>query len=110
MGYQFELFEDKQGKSRFRFRAANGNIMAASSGAYDSEDDARTGIDILQVGTVESTIYEDQAGEYRWRMDWDGDTVATSGEGYNSRSDCQHGMERVLAEARNAPVLVLKDA
>lgn len=32
--------------------------------------------------------YQDQAGEYRWRMVRGGRTVADSGEGYKRRSGC----------------------
>jgi len=43
-------------------------------------------------------IYKDQAGEYRWRYQAvNGKVLADSGEGYKTKKDCRHGMDRVRA-------------
>ena len=48
-------------------------------------------------------IYTDSSGEYRWRMRADNyETFADSGEGYVSKSDCEHGIELVKRDAADA--------
>lgn len=50
-------------------------------------------------------LYQDSSGEFRWRLRADNNQViATSGEGYKSRADCQHGIELVKRLAPSAPV------
>ena len=46
-------------------------------------------------------LYEDSAGEYRWRLVHDnGNIIADSGEGYSSRSAAEDAINSVK---RNAP-------
>jgi uncharacterized protein YegP (UPF0339 family) len=41
-------------------------------------------------------VYQDKAGEYRWRLLADKSTiVADSGEGYATRAECEADLERV---------------
>ncbi|MGF1483678.1 MAG: YegP family protein [Opitutales bacterium] len=41
-------------------------------------------------------VYEDKAGEYRWRLKADnGQNIANGGEGYKQKADCLHGIELV---------------
>ncbi len=50
-------------------------------------------------------IYEDNSGEYRWRLLADNNQViATSGEGYKSKADCMRGVDLVKASAPQASV------
>lgn len=45
------------------------------------------------------TVYEDRAGEYRWRLRANnGKTTADSGEGYASRSGARQAADRVRQE------------
>lgn len=44
MAAKFEYFTDKSGKFRFRLKAANGQIIAASE-AYNSKDACMNGIE-----------------------------------------------------------------
>ena len=47
MAAKFELYQDKQGEYRFRLKAGNGEIVAASEG-YDSKGGALNGIDSVR--------------------------------------------------------------
>jgi uncharacterized protein len=52
------------------------------------------------------TIYKDAQGEFRWRLRADNSKiVADSAEGYNNKSDCQHGIDIVKREAPTANVV-----
>ncbi len=46
-------------------------------------------------------MYKDAKGEYRWRLKAsNGQTIATSGEGYTTKANCENGIESVK---KNAP-------
>ncbi|UCH32467.1 MAG: DUF1508 domain-containing protein [Candidatus Bathyarchaeota archaeon] len=51
-------------------------------------------------------VYEDQAGEWRWRFRAsNGRVIATSSEGYKNRQDCVHGTGLVKREAIGAKIV-----
>lgn len=63
-------------------------------------------------GTYEETrewtfdVYEDQAGECRWRLRaGNGETMADSGEGYQSKADCLAAIERMKWQTPQARVI-----
>lgn len=60
MAYKFELFQDKQGKWRFNFRAPNGEIMFSSQG-YSQKASAKKSIESLKsnVGAAEQVELEE---------------------------------------------------
>jgi uncharacterized protein YegP (UPF0339 family) len=51
-------------------------------------------------------VYKDSAGDWRWRLKSAGNykTIADSAEGYESKDDCEHGIELVKEQASNAEV------
>jgi len=50
-------------------------------------------------------LYEDEAGQYRWRLRHDnGNIVADSGEGYASKQKARQGIESVRDNAPDADV------
>ena len=49
-------------------------------------------------------IFKDKAGEWRWRLvATTGNIIADSGEGYNNKADCLHGIDLVKSST-NAEV------
>jgi uncharacterized protein YegP (UPF0339 family) len=55
-------------------------------------------------------VFKDAKGEYRWRMRaGNHEIIATSGEGYKNKSDCQHGVDLVKRDAPAALVEVLEE-
>ncbi len=54
---------------------------------------------------AEFQIYKSTNGEFRWRFRADnGETIATSSEGYTRKQGCQHGIELVQQKAATALV------
>lgn len=51
-------------------------------------------------------LYRSEANsEYRWRLKAaNGKVIATSGEGYKNKGDCQHAIDVVKEQAGNADV------
>ncbi|RZH69352.1 amphi-Trp domain-containing protein [Natrinema altunense] len=50
-------------------------------------------------------VYEDKAGQWRWRLvHWNGNIVADSGEGYSSRSNAERAARGVMRSAPTASI------
>jgi uncharacterized protein YegP (UPF0339 family) len=50
-------------------------------------------------------LYKDTKGEFRWRLvASNGQTIATSGEGYKSKDSAKDGIESVKKNARIAEI------
>jgi uncharacterized protein YegP (UPF0339 family) len=56
MAGKFELYTDAAGKFRFRLKAANGQIIAVSSEAYESKDGAENGIDSVKTNAPTAPV------------------------------------------------------
>jgi uncharacterized protein YegP (UPF0339 family) len=53
-----------------------------------------------QPGQLKFEIYQDTNKEYRWRLKAaNGEILATAGEGYKAKADCQKGIDALKAEA-----------
>lgn len=57
MAAKFEVFKDKNSKYRFRLKAANGEIIAASE-SYDSKDSCLNGIESVKKNAPLAEIVE----------------------------------------------------
>ncbi len=107
----FELYEDTAGEHRWRLVHDNGNIIADSGEGYANKSNARDAIervqgyapeaDVLDIEQAAFELYEDAAGEHRWRLRHrNGNIIADSGEGYSSRSAAEDAINSVK---QNAP-------
>ena len=55
--------------------------------------------------TCEFEVYEDNAGEFRWRLqDTNNRIIADSAEGYSSKQKCLDGIDDVRQCAANATI------
>ena len=52
---KFEIFKDAAGKFRWRLKAPNGEIIAASE-AYESKDGCKNGIDSVKTNAPKAEI------------------------------------------------------
>jgi len=116
-------FVAKQTKTGFKFdlKAGNGEVIATSE-VYTTEKACLNGIESVRknsVGGVEDhtveplveikhpqfEVYQDKAGEYRFRLKArNGEIIAVS-EGYKSKDSCLNGIESVK---KNAPEAALE--
>ncbi|WP_353633836.1 HVO_2922 family protein [Halobacterium sp. NMX12-1] len=104
----FEIYRDVAGEWRWRLVHKNGNILADGGEGYSRRRDARRAVDRLQdrVGDADFDVYEDDAGEYRWRLRAEnGNVVADSSEGYTRRGEAEDATERVSEYAPDADAL-----
>jgi uncharacterized protein YegP (UPF0339 family) len=94
----------------------DGEFIAPSGVAVDSSDNVyvtdqgntriqKFGKGVTRVAEFE--IYKDQDNpqDFRWRLRANnGEIIADSGEGYNDRDDCEHGIDLVKSQAPTAQV------
>jgi len=57
MAAKFELYKDRSGKFRFRLKAPNGQIIAASE-AYNSKTSAKNGIASIKKNAAKAEVVE----------------------------------------------------
>jgi len=107
---------------KFDLKASNGQVIATSE-VYNSDAACKNGIESVKknapVAAVENQtvegyateknpkfeIYQDKAGEYRFRLKaGNGQVIATS-EGYTALAGCENGVESVKKNAPDAEVV-----
>lgn len=107
---------------KFDLKATNGQVIATSE-VYSSEDACKKGIASVQKNapaaavedqTVEGfaeekhpkfEVYQDKAGEFRFRLKaTNGQVIATS-EGYKAEASCVNGIESVKKNAVDAEIV-----
>ncbi len=101
----FELFKGEDGKSYFRLRAANGEIMLGSQ-AYSSAQSARGGIASVVANGSESAsyeVFETSGGSHSIRLVAKNGEVIARGENYASKSNATRAVNR-LAEILDGKV------
>jgi len=104
----FEIYRDVAGEWRWRLVHKNGNVLADGGEGYSRRRDARRAVDRLQerVADADFDVYEDDAGEFRWRVRAEnGNVVADSGEGYTRKNEAENAVERVRDYAPDADAL-----
>ena len=106
---------------KFDLKATNGQVIATSE-VYTTEAACRNGIESVKKNapvanmedqTVENfekathpkfEMYEDKAGEFRFRLKArNGEIIATS-EGYKTKASCENGIEYVKKNAPEAEI------
>jgi len=115
-------FVVKQTKTGFKFdlKAGNGEIIASSE-IYTTEAACLKGLESVRkncVGAVEDQtvegfevqkhpkfeVYQDKAGEYRFRLKATNGQIVATGEGYKSKPSCLNGIESIKKNAPEAKV------
>ncbi len=107
---------------KFDLKASNGEVIATSE-VYASLDACRNGVASVKknapVANVEDQtvegfetvknpkfeIYEDKAGEFRFRLKASNGQVIAVSEGYKAIASCKNGIESVVKNAPEAEVV-----
>jgi uncharacterized protein YegP (UPF0339 family) len=107
---------------KFDLKATNGEVIATSE-VYTTEDACRGGIASVKknapVANVENQteegyavathpkfeMYQDKAGEYRYRLKATNGQVIAVSEGYKAKANCLNGIESVRKNAKDAEVV-----
>lgn len=107
---------------KFDLKASNGEVIATSE-VYSSLDACRNGVASVKKNapaaniedqTVEGyetvknpkfEIYEDKAGEFRFRLTATNGQIIAVSEGYKAMASCRNGIESVVKNAPEAEVV-----
>ncbi len=107
---------------KFDLKAGNGEVIATSE-VYSSEAACRNGIASVQKNapvagiedqTVEGfekvkhpkfEVYQDKAGEYRFRLKATNGEIIATGEGYKAKAGCMNGIESIKKNAPDAEIV-----
>jgi uncharacterized protein YegP (UPF0339 family) len=104
----FELYQDRTNQHRWRLKATNGQIIATSGQGYKDKRDAKSAINRIKSDAatkLKFETYNDTATDYRWRLKaTNGQIIATSGQGYKNKADCEHAIDVIKQGAKQAKV------
>jgi len=105
----FETFKGEDGKSYFRLRAANGEILLGSQG-YTTAASARNGIASVQSNGVDTSsyeVFETNDGSFALRLVAANGEIIARGESYSSKSNATRAVNR-LAEILDGNVKTIE--
>ncbi|MHB1561494.1 MAG: YegP family protein [Isosphaeraceae bacterium] len=110
---RFETFQDRGMQYRWRLRSSNGQVIATSGQGYKDKRDRDSAIERIRKDAatkLKFESYEDNAKTYRWRLrSSNGQVIATSGQGYKDKRDCEHAIDAIKKGAANARVEEAKE-
>ncbi len=107
---------------KFDLKAGNGEVIATSE-VYSSEAACRNGIASVKKNapvagiedqTVEGfekvkhpkfEVYQDKAGEFRFRLKATNGEIIVTGEGYKAKAGCMNGIESIKKNAPDADIV-----
>lgn len=115
------LLKETPSGFRFNLLATNGQVIATSE-TYSSEDACLNGIESVRASsagpvedqTVENfevkphpkfEVYQDKAGEYRFRLKARNGQIVAVSEGYQQLAGCLNGVESVKNNAPDSKVI-----
>ncbi len=121
-------FEVKQVKSGFKFnlKAGNGDIIAVSE-IYTSESTCLNGVESVRKNAPEAPVedqtvenfeqlkhpkfelYQDKAGEYRFRLKAKNGEIIATGESYKAKASCLNGIDSIKRNAPESPVIKIEE-
>jgi uncharacterized protein YegP (UPF0339 family) len=105
---KFETYQDAKKEHRWRLKATNGQIIATSGQGYKDKRDCKNAIERIQKDAATKLTfetYEDAKQEHRWRLKaTNGQIIATSGQGYKDKRDCQNAIDVIKKGAEKAKV------
>ena len=109
---------------KFDLKAGNGEIIASSE-TYKSLASCKNGVESVRRNSVKAEVedltvegaptvkhpkfqvYQDKAGEYRFRMKATNGQIIVS-EGYKAKPSCLNGIESIKRNAPDAEVVILE--
>src|SRR5262249_32295885 len=104
----FEIYKDRTDEHRWRLKSSNGQIIASSGQGSKDKRDWKKGIERIKKDAatrLKFETYEDNRGQHRWRLlASNGQNIASSGQGYKDKRDCEHAIEAIKKGAENAKV------
>jgi uncharacterized protein YegP (UPF0339 family) len=108
----FEIYQDGKKEWRWRYKAANGDVIATPGQGYTAKSDAKKSVEALKdhADANKAEFYEDKKKEHRWRLKAkNGQIVAVSSSGYTTKADAEKSLETLTKGAKTAKVVEITD-
>jgi uncharacterized protein YegP (UPF0339 family) len=104
----FEVYKDRSNDHRWRLKSSNGQVIASSGQGYKDKRDCKNAIERIKKDAatkLKFETYEDNRGQLRWRLlASNGQNIASSGQGYKDKRDCEHAIDVIKKGAETAKV------
>jgi uncharacterized protein YegP (UPF0339 family) len=103
--WRFEIYGDAGGDLRWRLMAGDGQAVATSGDAYDSESNAKRSAERFKTMAPAwlYEVYAGKVGDYHWRAKaGNGHTMAASQDSFDTTSDAERAAENVKFNAARA--------
>ena len=118
---KFVIKRSKNDGYVFNLKAGNGEVIATSE-VYNSESACLNGIESVRKNAVEGKledqtvenfeqltnpkfeVYQDKAGEFRFRLKARNGEIIAVGEGYKAKASCLNGIESIRKNAPDAEI------
>lgn len=121
---KFEINNVKSG-IKFNLKATNGEVIATSE-VYTTEAACRKGIESVKANALSAVedqtvepievqkhpkyeVYQDKAGEYRFRLKARNGEIIATGEGYKKKASCLNGIESIKRNAPDAEIVKVEE-
>ena len=105
MPMSFEVYDDGGGKARWRLKSSNGKLVASAGESFATRSNAKRAAAAFKANVAknEFEVYADSGGRHRWRArSRNGQTVASSGESFDSASSARRAATNVQKNAGSA--------
>ena len=122
MAGKFIITTTKNGEFTFNLKAGNGEIILTASETYTSMSACENGINSVKknalaavedqtreesVSNPKYELYQDKAGEFRFRMKAANGQIIGKSEGYKAKASAKKGIASIGKNAPDAPVVVV---
>lgn len=101
----YRIVNDQSGSPRWWLYGDNNKMVAHSGESFDSTSNAKRACENFKANCSRWTydVYADSGSNYRWRAKAsNGQTVASSGESFDSQSNAQRAADNVRNNAGSA--------
>ncbi len=121
MAGKFVIITAKNGEFTFNLKASNGEVILTASETYTTLDACKNGVASVQknalapvedqtreesIGNPKFELYQDKAGEYRFRLKAGNAQIIGKSEGYKAKASARKGIDSVGRNAVDAAVVV----
>ena len=124
MAGKFVITTTKNGEFTFNLKASNGEIILTASESYTTMKACENGIASVKKNALshiedqtreESAtnpkyeLYQDKAGEFRFRMKAGNGEIIGKSEGYKAKASAKKGIASIGKNAPDAPIVVIEE-
>ena len=123
MAGKFIISKAKNGEYTFNLKASNGEIILAASETYTTLSACENGVESVKKNALSGVedqtrgesltnpkyeIYQDKAGEFRFRLKARNGEIIGKSEGYKAKASAKKGIASIGKNAPEAAVVVVE--